>query len=268
MGVRTRAAVIGLLLFAACGGDPKSTATLAASSSTTSEPSTTAVSTTLVVNPSSTTKVTTTPTTAKTTATTGQMCSLASVGAGATNVTTKPGDFDGNGTPDVLRAYKLGNDWHLRVELGGGAGGSDLIVPGIDPVSGMKAVGGFNLNDTVAEEAFAVVGSGASTTLVGIFVFANCSLVRVTENGNPASFAVGASVLNRSGISCVQGGALQTLSATAPPNTGTPFTVARQTWDVVGTALVFVKVTQSTIASNDPALAASAKFDCGGLSLS
>lgn len=259
-GVKLRAAVLGFFFLAACGGDVNSSAQLAASTSSTATP-TTATPTTTAAPASSTTA-----TTARATTTTGVSCPVPAIGAGATDVTTKPGDFDGNGAADVLRAYKLGPNWHLRAELAG-AGGSDVVVPGVDSVSGLKALGGFNLNDTVADEAFAIVGSGASTTLVGIFAFVNCQLVRVTEMGNAATFTVGASVQRRSGISCVQGGALQVLSASTPPNASAPYTLVRQTYDVVGSALMSANTSQTILAANDPALAAASKFDCGSLTL-
>jgi len=253
---------------AACGDDAESGARLGAtttSTTPTTEPPTTAAPTTTAASTSATTRQTTT--TARPVANT-QSCPLSAIGGGATDVTTKPGDFDGNGVVDTLRAYKLGSDWHLRVELSGAASGHDVVVPGVDPGTGLKAVGGFNLDENQSNEAFVVIGSGASTTLVAIFVFKNCQLTRVTEMGNAATFQVGASAQNRSGLSCVQGTALQTLSASAPPNTGTPFSGRRTTYDLVGSDLVQANVSpQETFGLNDPGLAPFSRFTCGSLSL-
>lgn len=252
--MRTPTAFVGLLLFlVACGssGDtaaPASTTTSPAPSSTTSPPPTAATGPTA------------------TTAAPGA-CPLAALPAGAGSATVKMGDFNGDKLADTLRSYKLGNDWHLRVELAGGTTGDDVVVAGADAGTGVKAVGGFNIDENLADEAFAVVGGGASTTIVGLFVFAKCALVRVTEKGVPAGFPVGASVLNRSGVSCVPGTAIQALRGTAPPATGTPFAVVRSTYDLAGTTLVLANTSQASIAAGDPALAPSAAFDCGGLTL-
>ncbi len=246
----------------ACGNDqvpPASTTVPPTTVPPTTVPPTTEAAPTTAALPTSTT--------APTTTIAAPRCGQPAVGAGATSVTTKSGNFDGNGAADTLRAYKLGDEWHLRVELDGGTAGGDVVVPGVDPGSGLKALGGFSLDENFVDEAFAVVGAGASSTLVGIFVFKDCALIRVTEKGSPAALSVGASVLNRSGISCVLRTALQTLKDTAPPATGTPFTVVRSTYDLVGSTLVLANTSQTTIDSNDPALAPSAALDCGQLSL-
>jgi len=196
-------------------------------------------------------------------------CPLAAIGGGATEVTAKPGDFDGNRVADTLRAYKLTGQWHLRVELAGGTSGGDLVVPDVDPATGLKAVGGFNIDENLADEAFAIVGSGASTTEVAIFTFTNCKLARVTANGRTIVFVIGATAQRRSGLSCVTGTALQVLSATAPPNTGTPFTASRTTFDLVGSDLVQANTSPPEMYGlDDPRLAPFARFDCGSLSLS
>jgi len=258
--------LLGVLLLAACGDDAESSAQLAAgSTSTTEAPTTVAPTTTAASAGTVTTRLT--PTTVRPPPTTAAG-PLAGIGAGATDITTKPGDFDGNGVADTLRAYKLGGNWHLRVELAGG-GGYDLAVTGIDQVNGMRAIGGFNLNDNIADEAFATVGSGASSTFLGIFVFTNCQLVRVTQSGNVLTFEVGASAQRRSGLGCVSGTALQTLSASAPPTTGTPFTGTRTTYDLVGSNLIEANLSpQETYGVNDPLLAPFGRFSCGSLSLS
>lgn len=253
---------------ASCGGDPKSTATLATGATSTTEAPTTTAPTTTAAPTSGTSATTRLTTTTARPATNTATCPLAAMGGGATDVTTKPGDFDGNGVADTLRAYRLATDWHLRVELAGGGSGYDLVVPGIDAVSGLKAVGGFNLGGGPADEAFAVVAGGASMTFVGIFVFTNCQLIRATELGNVTSYGIGASAQQRSGLRCVAGTALQVLAAQPAPNTGAPLTAVRTNFDLVGSSFVQAGApTQETLGLNDPLLAAFSKFDCGSLSL-
>jgi hypothetical protein len=263
MTVRTVTAVLGLaLLLGACDGggttDAASRATTTSEATTTTGASSTSTSTT-AVTANGRPVTTTTP---------AVPCPLAPVPAGVTGVATRSGDFDGDRTADTLRAYKAGEDWHLRVELAGGNTGGDVVVSGVQPQTGLKPVGGFDIGGNKGDEAFAVVGSGASTDILGLFVFSGCTLIRVTAGGTPAELTVGASALNRSGVSCVLGTALQTLKATAPSDTGTPFAVVRSTYDLVGSVLRLANMSQATIAASDPGLTSSATLDCGRLSLS
>lgn len=247
---RLLTAAVAIILLGACGDD--SGPSRQAASSTTAPPATATTPT-----PASTAVATTSTTVA---------CTLAPIGAGATNVTSKPGDFDGNGTPDTLRAYLLGNDWHLRVELSSG-GGADAVAAGVPSISGLKAIGGYNIDANLRDEAFAVVGSGAATAIVGLWTFANCQLTRVTVNGQPAEFPVGATVQNLSGLSCVQGTALQALKAQLAPS-GTTFNVQRMTYDLVGNTLVLANTPPTTaVPAGDPSLAPFGRLTCGALAL-
>lgn len=162
-------------------------------------------------------------------------CPVGALDAGAVDLTTKPGDFNADNDPDDLLAYRLGNDWHLRVDVTTG-GGADVLVPGIDPaVSPLKALGGFNIGGGPNEEAFAITGAGAATSIIGIWKFDNCALHRVTLDGNPAEFPVGATVVNLSGLMCLEAGAL---SVTSAVHSGTDYTATRTDYDLVGTSLV------------------------------
>ncbi|MGI8806376.1 MAG: hypothetical protein ACR2KK_00705 [Acidimicrobiales bacterium] len=194
-------------------------------------------------------------------------CPLPALGGGVIDATTKPGDFDGNGVADTLRTYKVTGEWHLRVELDGGQSGDDLVVPA-DPSSGLKAVGGFNVGGNVADEAFAIVSSGASATSIAIFTFTNCKLVQVGANDRVTTFLVEALPDRRSGLRCVAGTELQVLNAAVRPRTTTPFTATRTTFKVIGSALVRASVSpEETYAADDPRLVPFGRFDCGSLSL-
>lgn len=112
-------------------------------------------------------------------------CPMGPLNSGAADMTAKQVDMDGDNDADDLIAYRLGNDWHLRVELTSG-GGAEAVVPGIDPaVSHLKALGSFDIGGGPTQEAFATVGAGASTDLIGIWTLDGCALQRVTLNGDP-----------------------------------------------------------------------------------
>ena len=194
-------------------------------------------------------------------------CPLPALPGGVSGVTTKPGDFDGNGVVDTLRAYSVGGEWHLRVELAGGRSGDDLVVD-VDPATGLKAVGGFNLGGTAAEEAFATVSSGLQASTIAVFAFTNCNLDQVTVNGRAATFLVEAAADRRTGLRCVAGTGLQVLNAEQRPR-ATTFTTNRVMFNLVGSTLTQASVSPpETYAADDPMLAPFARFDCGSLSLS
>ena len=126
------------------------------------------------------------------------------VPANATDVTTAPVDFDGNGTADLLRVYRVGSVWHVRAEIGG-LGIDDEVIPGPGP--SMSAVGGATINPGLTEEAWVKVGQGAATDILGIYVFRSCDLQRVLLRGagpvgGPAEFPVGASATAADSVQC------------------------------------------------------------------
>jgi len=248
----------------ACGGATTPTAT--------SGPPTT--TTTLAVTPSvpaSTTPTTPVASTVASNPTTiagpGAACPTVPLPSGASNQTTAPGSFDGDGQPDVLRAYQVSGAWRLRVELSAG-GQVEVAVPNVGTGDAVKAVGGFNIDENLIDEAFATVGSGSYATHVGVWKGGGfCSIVRVTVNGQPSTFPVGASVGNRSGLRCVGGTALQALETLAN-SAGTQYTGTIANYDVVGNTLVLANTSPpQVLASTDPALAAYGKLTCGSLTL-
>ena len=200
--------------------------------------------------------------------TTAGACPVAPMTTGAALVTSASGDFDGNGIADTLRAYRVVDTWRLRVELAGG-GGADVAVAVADGVTGprgVQALGGFNIDRNRGDEAFATTGGGASTDLVGVWTFANCQLTRLTVNGQPSEFPVGASLRNYSGLTCVAGSGLQVLSASSDDALRT-FTLQRTDYAASGTALVAGSSSSSTLPAGDPGLSSASRFTCGTLAL-
>lgn len=248
----------------ACGGGGSSTATGVTS------PSTTPIGASTSTAPGAATGVPPTTAVVVTTATTrvgpGPACPSSPLPPTAASVTTAAGSFDGDGQPDVLKAYQAAGTWHLRVELSAG-GDVDVTVPNVGAGDAVKAVGGFNV-DSGVDEAFASVGSGGATTLVGIWKAGGfCQLTRMTVNGQPSTFPVGATVRNRSGLRCVAGTAVQVLESQSTD--GLQYTGTIANYDVAGNTLVLANTSPpQVLAAGDAALSPYGSFTCGNLKLS
>lgn len=124
---------------------------------------------------------------------------VAAIPPGVTAVTTAPVDFNGDGTPDVLRVYQAGATWHARAEVAG-TGIGDLVLTGPGPT--MTAIGGATVDAFQPEEAWVKVGSGSSTDIIGLLMYRDCKLQRVELNGSPAEFPVGVSATAADGVAC------------------------------------------------------------------
>lgn len=272
-GIGTTRTFRGLLVSlaltsAACGGGGSTTASVASSTSTSLSSSTTSPATSTSSAPVTTTGQGSATTLApSTTVGPGAACPSSPLPANVSNVTTAPGSFDGDGQPDVLRAYQAAGVWHLRAELSAG-GQVDVTVPNVGTADVVKAVGGFNIDSGAAHEAFASVGAGGYATLVGVWRAGGfCQLTRLTVNGQPATFPVGSSVANRSGLRCVGGTALQILDAKSTD--GTQYTGTIANYDMTGNTLVLANTSPpQTLGAGDPNLAPYGAFTCGTLSLS
>ena len=245
---------------AACGGNDSPTASGGTSTSTTAP----ALTTSSAVATTTGQTVTTRP--PATTVGPGAACPSSPLPPNVVNVTTAAGSFDGDGKPDVLKAYQAAGTWHLRVEASAG-GEVDATVANVAAGDAVKALGGFNV-DSGVDEVFASVGSGGYATLVGIWKAGGfCQLTRLTVNGQPSTFPVGASVRNRSGLRCVGGTAVQVLEAQSTD--GAQYTGTIANYDIVGNTLVLANTSPpQVLAAADPGLRPYGAFTCGSLSLS
>jgi len=126
--------------------------------------------------------------------------------------TSAGGDFDGNGTADTLHVWNDGFDWYAHIETDGGFG-AQTVLP-THPLDLAKAVGGYDINGDGLDEAFLVVGTGASTQVVGLYTlyqpdpdeipFFTCGLepIEFSPSGAEASFVIGGSVMHGDGLQC------------------------------------------------------------------
>lgn len=124
-------------------------------------------------------------------------------------------DPDGNGVEDRLVGYAADGWAHLRVEFEGG-GSIDVAVEEFSGRLATEPIGGHDLDGDGDEELFSTVGWGAYTFVVGVWIVDGCDLVRVTLDDAPASFPVGASVANVSGLRCPDVGGLEEITASSP----------------------------------------------------
>lgn len=209
-----------------------------------------------------TTEATTTTTEATTTTSPAPACPAVGVPDAAEEVTELDGDADGDGSGDELRTYRVGEEWHLQVELAAD-GGADLVLPSFG--GGVGLVGGADVDGDGADEVWARTGSGASATIVGLATLVGCALVRVTfPTSELAELPIGGSVGTASGLVC--GDAVVT-TYTATYTGGSTYEVAATTYGLEGTSLVERGTDTTTVEATDPEFMRYTTFNCGDLSL-
>ena len=223
----------------------------------------------LTTTTSSDASSTTTTTADPTTTTAPTDCDNVSIPAGATDVSEELADVDGDGDPDELRSYLVGDaDWHLQVELAAG-GGADLAITTFG-AGAVAVLGGADVDGDGADEIWARTGSGASATILGLARFAHCALTRVTfTGGDPAEIPVGGSVGTASGLECeAHVDPTADLTGYTATNIGDDqYDVSATEYALEGTTLA-QKGTETSIATaGDDTFARATTFVCGNLSL-
>ncbi|MFN2503785.1 MAG: hypothetical protein ABR540_06055 [Acidimicrobiales bacterium] len=253
-GGPTALCLLAALLLGACGGDDGDSA----ASSTTVGAVTTVPALTVPA-----------PTSTAAPGTTKPGCADPAPEPGATDVTSGQADVNGDGRTDTVEVYRTGPpdeiaSWHLRAELGGG-GGADLVLQGDEPgPAAVALVGPARVNGDASDEIWLRVGSGASTTLLGLFVFRACQLEAATLGGLQAVFAVGGGVRFRSGLECTDAGlaVYEAEGEGSPAYTGTT-TVHR----LNGATLTAGDGEPLSYNVADPASGRYGTFTCGALTL-
>lgn len=209
-----------------------------------------------------TTEATTTTTEATTTTTQAPACPAVSVPTDAQEVTELSGDADGDGTDDELRTYRIGEEWHLQVELAAD-GGADLVLPSFG--GGVGLVGGADVDGDGIDEVWARTGSGASATIVGLARMSECALERVLfPTGELAEVPVGGSVGTTSGLECRDDG-LVTFTATLTD--GETYDVVATTYALDGSTLTEQGQETLQVDATDPDFVRYTSFTCGDLTL-
>lgn len=171
-------------------------------------------------------------------------------------------DYDGDDAADTLSTYLTPLGWTLRLELTGGTG-SEVLISDADLLAFAVPLGGFDLDDDGTPEAFVTVGTGATTTLVGLYRVDGCALQRVSIGGAPAVFPIGASVGNVSGLSCDGAGDLDQLFASS--SDGITYEGGNEPFELDGSTLVAGPGDSATFTAEEAG--ALATIDCGSLTL-
>ena len=198
------------------------------------------------------------------------------------NVTHADVDLDGDGSTDTLTVYGTGSasqpsPYHVHVDLGGGHGTTDAVIvdAATDDNQVVKALGGADITasaglppDGSGVEAFVTIGSGASDTLVAVFQFSNCSIVRITgPQGNaPSNFPIGGSVTHLDGLRCdgtAGGQRLVQLSATS--DDGITYNTKETRLTVADGHFTPDPPITDTVGAQDPRLQAFSSLDCPGV---
>jgi hypothetical protein len=182
---------------------------------------------------------------------------------GTTDASSAAGDFDGDGRPDRLLAYRVSPSgaWRVRAELAAGGGG-EAELPGT--AEGVRAVGGAVVDVGPAQAGFAVVGRGTPGDLVGLFVLRSCRLEQVTLAGRPAQLPVGTGGPARFGLACQVPGLV---AYSALPIEGGFYRAQSIGYLLVGVILDEANRSTSTLGADDAELARYGTFSCGPLRL-
>jgi hypothetical protein len=198
-----------------------------------------------------------------TTAVTAAACPDSAVPAGVTDSTTAAGDYDGDGRPDRLQAYRVAaaGPWRLRVEMGAGGAAEAQLPAGAE---GVRALGGVRLDPSAAQTAVVVVGADPPGVDLGLFGLRSCRLERVAVAGAPAQFPVRRTDTERSGVACQPPG-LVVYKATSTD--GRFFQASTIGYLLIGGTLDEADRSLSPLAVDDPLLARFGALSCAGLQL-
>jgi hypothetical protein len=182
------------------------------------------------------------------TTTAGGACAPPAVPPDAIDRTSVSADFDGDGANDTLSTYGTGTadnplPWHLRLDRANG-GAVDVLIPDASGVAAVRPLGGSEISagagiapDGSGVEAFVLIGAGASTSLVAVFQYHDCDLVRLTgpSTTEPATFPIGGTVTHLGGLRCdgVSGGS-RLVVLTADSTDGTSYQTSDQLLRIEG----------------------------------
>lgn len=250
---RRSVAVALVLLAAACSSGSRGAATASTSAARTA---------TTTPLPTATSSPLTTTTLAR--------CSAPPVPAGAPASAPTTADVDGDGRPDTVTTYAVGDQpdprSHIRLQRSGAPGGEvdaevrdDLGLGGgqLVRVLGASSIGG------PGATIFVQLGRGASTSFVGLFGLDGCTLGPVAPAGGQSALAIGGSVTHLSGVRCT-GAGLEV--ATFASDDGQTYTGTVQAYRRAGLTLVADgPPTPRTLSADDPDFDALTSLRCDGV---
>ncbi|MFP5254513.1 MAG: hypothetical protein ACLGI8_01555 [Acidimicrobiia bacterium] len=245
-------ALAAALTTAACGDDPAAPAT----------------SSTAATERTTTTAEPATSSTAGPTTSAAPPCpTQVAVPEGAAALTEAPGEIDGDGADDSLRTFLVDETWILQVELA--AGGGAQLELGASSQGGMGLVGGADVDGDDRAEVWVRVGSGASTVILGVVRFDDCTLERVTlESGQALELPAGGSVGATAGVECRADQVDADLTTFAAfYREGSGYEVTATQWSLEGRVLVERSSSTSEVQADDPDFVRATTFTCHDLTL-
>jgi hypothetical protein len=241
---RWLAVAVALALLGACSGDDDGDDEAAATSTT----ATTSTTTTSTSAPAAVTTTTAAPV----------VCPPPAPGTPVGEPTTIQADVDGDDAPELVSTFldDLGA-WRLRVARPDGSVVDEPLATAASDVARVESA--TDLDGNGAAELWAQVGTGASATIVGVFVASGCDVLPVQLDGRPTEFAVGGTVTLLQGVAC-EGGTVVHRSATSED--GVTYTTLDLTYELRGAELVRTDERSGTLAADDPELASYGDFAC------
>jgi hypothetical protein len=119
-------------------------------------------------------------------------------------LSTRYGDFDGDGLEDTLYVWKDGSDWIAHIETDRGFG-AETVLPTHESIPA-RAIGGYDVNGDGIDEAFLLVDTGASSQVIGLYTlwnasgapFFSCGIEEVAA----ATWAIDAGLYAQTGLQC------------------------------------------------------------------
>ena len=171
-------------------------------------------------------------------------------------------DVDGDGAVDVVGVRFASETVVVSFAAGGSA---EVPIPtGRAGIPGIDALGGADVDGDGSDEAWVMIGSGASSQLVSLFTFDDCGGRVVTEGGDPAVFGVGGSVTNLGGVQC---SGSELIVRMASSDTGDVYDVEVTAYRLVGSELTPVDRRTEQVARSDPDFGRSSTLSCGNATL-
>ena len=177
------------------------------------------------------------------------------------------GDVDGDGTPDQVHATTSRSTWWLAADLGRG-GGAALELERLSGRVGLVVTS--DVDRDGREEVWARTGSGAATTIVGLFAVEGCDLRWVTlAGGARAELPVGGTVGTTSGVECPADGPDLLVHTATYVGDGTEdrYAVTTVAYDLDGVSLVERERSTVEVGAQDDEFPRYTSFRCGDLVL-
>jgi hypothetical protein len=146
---------------------------------------------------------TTTRDTSPSSTTTTAACPPVEASGDVDGATKQEADVDGDGQPDVVRSFSDGDHVTLLVELAAGGGAAAEIAASDTTAVALLGAEVLDARFDGRDVIWVRVGSGAATTILGLYHLEGCALEAATfDDGQPVQLPIGGTVATASGARC------------------------------------------------------------------